>query len=98
MEDLHKELGIDKVVLVTCPFEIDTTPGGMWENPLLHSQDLSKDPGGSGKLRDSWAPGFRDKKPESTGPRTDAVEFSANGNTANAYVNGRLLRGGWCVS
>ena len=29
--ELHKELGIDKVVLVKCPFYIDTTPGGMWK-------------------------------------------------------------------
>ena len=29
---LHQELGIDKVVLVKCPFEIDTTPGGYYKN------------------------------------------------------------------
>ena len=103
MESLHKELGIDKVVIVKCPFEIDTTPGGMWHNPLLppetHSQTL--DDGGQGKLRDSWAPGFReahDKAASGPQPRKDAVEFSANGNTAPAYVDGRLLRGGWAVS
>ena len=31
IDSLHKELGIDKVVLVKCPFNIDTTPGGMWK-------------------------------------------------------------------
>ena len=31
IDELHYELGIDKVVLVKCPFEIDTTPGGMWK-------------------------------------------------------------------
>ena len=35
IDELHKELGIDKVVIVKCPFEIDTTPGGQWHNPLL---------------------------------------------------------------
>ena len=31
IDELHYELGIDKVVLVKCPFEIDTTPGGQWK-------------------------------------------------------------------
>ena len=53
--------------------------------------------GGTGKLRDSWAPGFRDAK--STAPlRTDAVEYSSGGTIAPACVDGRLLRGGWAVS
>ena len=95
MEALHKELGIDKVVTVKCPFVIDTTPGGQWANPLL-TQDTTN--GGSGKLRDSWMPGFREKGAD--GPaRTDAVEFSANGNKASAVTpDGRLMRGGWSVS
>ena len=93
IDELHTELGIDKVVLVKCPFEIDTTPGGQWHNPLLTQ---SVEGGGTGKLRDSWMPGFREKQNE--GPvRADAVEWSANGNAASACVNGRLLRGGWAV-
>ena len=43
-------------------------------------------------------PGFREKGAD--GPaRTDAVEFSANGNKASAVTpDGRLMRGGWSVS
>ena len=94
MEKLHKDMGIDKVVLVTSPFNIDTTPGGFYKNQELHSQDMAG--GGKGKLRDSWAPGFRDAKNE--GPaRESAVEYSASGTTCPASVNGRLLRGGWAV-
>lgn len=103
VDELHKELGIDKVVLVTSPFQIDTTPGGFWPNPLLpdhlHSQNLSD--GGQGKLRDSWSPGFREAHDEAlrkANVRSDALEFSANGNAASACVQGRLLRGGWAVN
>ena len=32
VDELHKELGIDKVVLVKVPFQIDTTPGApVWK-------------------------------------------------------------------
>ena len=31
IDELHKELKIDEVVLVKSPFVIDTTPGGMWQ-------------------------------------------------------------------
>lgn len=92
-EALHKELGIDKVQIVKMPFEIDTTPGGYYKSMEL-TQDMSD--GGQGKLRDSWTPGFRDRK-NTAPPRTDAVEYSGNGAVASAYVNGRLLRGGWAV-
>ena len=91
-EELHKELGIDKVVTVKCPFEIDTTPGGFYKNEAL-TQNVEN--GGKGKLRDMWMPGAR----EVTIPpaRPDAMEYSANGNTAPAFVDGRLLRGGWAA-
>jgi hypothetical protein len=93
MDELHKELGIDKVVLVKCPFQIDTTPGGQ---NSLQSQEMGS--GGQGKLRDAWMPGFRDVgHAEGAPPRTAAVEYSANGHTAPAYVGGVLLRGGWSV-
>ena len=93
IDELHQELGIDKVVLVKCPFEIDTTPGGFYKNQAL-SQDMNS--GGKGKLRDSWMPGARDVTAPL--PRPDAFEYSANGTAAPAYVDGRLLRGGWAVN
>lgn len=95
VEALHKDLGIDKVVLVKCPFNIDTTPGGQWQNPLL-TQDMTT--GGKGKLRDSWMPGFRDVgHDENAEVRVSAVEYSSGGVSASACVDGRLLRGGWAV-
>jgi hypothetical protein len=70
---LHKELGIDKVVLVKCPFTIDTTPGGFYKH--------------------------QPKPQPPPPPRTEAFEYSANGNAANALTpDGRLLRGGWAVN
>ena len=94
-EELHKELGIDKVQIVKMPFEIDTTPGGFYKNQALSQ---SMEGGGKGKLRDSWAPGFRDAV--AAGPaRADAKEYSANGTAAPAVSgDGRLLRGGWAVN
>ena len=92
VEELHKELGIDKVVTVKCPFEIDTTPGGFYKNQAL-TQDLSG--GGKGKLRDMWMPGARESSIPP--PRPDATEYSANGTAAPAFVDGRLLRGGWAA-
>ena len=95
-EQLHTELGIDKVQIVKMPFEIDTTPGGFYKNQEL-SQDMSG--GGKGKLRDSWAPGFRETGPAGPTTRTNAVEYSANGTVASAVTtDGRLLRGGWAVN
>lgn len=91
MEALHKELGIDKTVIVKCPFEIDTTPGGYYRNKANNHLAM---PGHN-------APGMSAPvvaAPVQRGPRTDATEFSANGNTASAYVDGRLLRGGWAVN
>jgi hypothetical protein len=94
-EELHKELGIDKVVTVKCPFEIDTTPGGFYKTQGAQAvtQDVSN--GGKGKLRDMWMPGARESA--TPPPRPDALEYSANGTTAPAYVDGRLLRGGWAA-
>ena len=94
VNELHQELGIDKVVLVTSPFKIDTTPNGYYNSQL--SQNVEN--GGQGKLRDSWMPGARQATNMYAPPRPDAVEYSANGQTAPAYVNGRLLRGGWAVN
>ena len=91
---LHKELGIDKVVLVKSPFQIDTTPGGFFEPGAGHSQSMEG--GGKGKLRDSWAPGAR--VDAVAPPRVDAVEYSYGGHVSPAYVDGRLLRGGWAVA
>jgi len=93
IDKLHSELEIDKVVLVTCPFEIDTSPGGFYKNQAL-SQSMEN--GGKGKLRDMWMPGARDSV--APPPRPDAVEYGVNGETASAYVGGRLLRGGWAVN
>jgi len=92
--ELHQELGIDKVVLVKSPFKIDTTPNGYYNAQLSQNMDN----GGQGKLRDSWMPGARQAVSSHAPPRVDAVEYSANGQTAPAYVNGRLLRGGWAVN
>ena len=92
--ELHAELGIDKVVLVKSPFVIDTTPGG-FHDP--NASVASASSGGKGKLRDSWAPGFRNT--QTTGPvRDSVVEYSSGGSKVSAVVDGRLLRGGWAVS
>jgi hypothetical protein len=40
MDQLHKELGIDKVVIVKCPFEIDTTPGGFYKNKSREAMEM----------------------------------------------------------
>ena len=75
--ELHQELGIDKVVIVKCPFEIDTTPGGFYKNRAA-------------------PPPRNEPKPERE--QAMAQEWSANGNAASAYQQGRLLRGGWAVN